>query len=224
MARVSKSSGKKLPKKVGTVLKPESSSWIDLTDKFKTPITQREGIILAISLVVILILGFIALPSNNESANQGAGTFPDQTVSKITGAQTLSENELRGAAALLATPIYWVGPRAGYRYVLDVSTPGLIVVRYVPEGESPTTTELYTAVGTYSVADAYNVTKERAEQGGNFVAITNSDGAVGFYDSTAPLNAYLAYPNVDIQIEVFDPRESVALQSASTAGVVRLIN
>jgi hypothetical protein len=224
MARAGQSSAKRASKKITTSAAPNQKSWTEIKNKFTAPVTTRESVILAIALVVVLVLGFIALPPNNESANLGAGTFPDQTVSKITGSQSLSENELRGAAALLATPIYWVGPRAGYRYVLDVSTPGLIVVRYIPEGQSPTTSDLYTAVGTYSVADAYKVTRERAEQGGNFVSVSNGDGAIGFYDSTSPRNVYLAFPDVDIQIEVFDPRESFALQAASTAGVVRLVN
>jgi hypothetical protein len=55
------------------------------------------------------------------------------------------------------------------------------------------------------------------------VTFINTQGAAVFYSKDAPTNVYVAYPNIDIQVEVFSPIAQTALDIASKQGALRLV-
>jgi len=44
-----------------------------------------------------------------------------------------------------------------------------------------------------------------------------------YYNKDTPTNVYVAYPNLNYQIEVFDPIAATALDIASKQGALRLV-
>ena len=188
-------------------------------------LNQLTKFVIGIGALVIAVLSTLLVSMSQQEEQPTTSLLVERSIERLSGQVPLNEVQLRGAVALLATPVYWIGPIDGYEYILDVSINGLILVRYVPtDVELLDEKNRYTAVGTYSVADAHEVTKARGQEGGSTVGLINEDGAAVFYDSNSPLNAFLAYPNIDIQVEVFDPRPSVAIEAARGAGIVKLIN
>ena len=62
----------------------------------------------------------------------------------------------------------------------------------------------YRVIGTYPQADSFSITKAAGNQA-NAISFVNPDGAQVFYSKEFPANVYLAFPDVNYQIEIFDP-------------------
>jgi hypothetical protein len=74
---------------------------------------------------------------------------------------------------------------------------------------------------TYRVADALAVTIGAARRSGA-VRIAVGGGGVAFYSKRRPTNVYLAFPDSDVQIEVYDPSADLARRLVA-GGHVRLV-
>jgi hypothetical protein len=55
------------------------------------------------------------------------------------------------------------------------------------------------------------------------VSFISPAGAAVYYSKDTPTNVYVAYPNLNYQIEVFNPIAATALEIASTTGALRLV-
>ena len=74
-------------------------------------------------------------------------------------------------------------------------------------------------IGTYPVADAYEATKNVADQQGSKTGKT-PDGGFVVTNSNNPNSVYIAYPGADHQIEVYDPDPKTAFSLAESGAVV----
>jgi hypothetical protein len=160
--------------------------------------------------LTLVIQSFFNLGFNN----QGSANGTDQVV--------LTEPELRQIVSELGKTIYWAGPMANAKYTLSV-TDTAAFVRYLPDGEGAEDAGMnYLVVATYEINAAYDaVLTAGNEQDG--ISISNSDGAAIYYNKTSPNNVYLAYPNTNYQIEIFDPSADRALQIATSSGLLQPI-
>jgi hypothetical protein len=55
------------------------------------------------------------------------------------------------------------------------------------------------------------------------VSFISTAGAAIYYSKDTPTNVYLAYPNLNYQIEIFNPIAVTALEIATTSGALRLV-
>jgi hypothetical protein len=137
-----------------------------------------------------------------------------------TGPRAASVPELKTLAALLGHPIYWAGDQTAMRYEVTTTKTGSVYVRYLPPGATlgdhrPS----YLTIGTYPQPDAFRVLKRTAAT--NHVdTLRLENGGLAFVDKNHPTSLYLAYPGVDLQIEVYDPDASRARQVV-TSGRIR---
>lgn len=134
----------------------------------------------------------------------------------------LTESELRQIVSELGQTIYWAGPMTNARYTLSVNDTASFV-RYLPEGKGADDTSMnYLIIATYVINGAFDAVRSAGnEQEG--ISITNSDGAAIYYNKSSPNNIYLAYPNSNFQIEIFDPSDERALQVATNPGLIQPI-
>jgi hypothetical protein len=130
------------------------------------------------------------------------------------GAVALNEPQLKRRAKTAALPIYWFGPKSSTTYELTQLQDGRTYVRYLPLGTQAGSNTPFLTIGTYPLANAYAVTQSAAHGSGS-VEIT-VPGGVGFYSQTSPKNVHVAYPNQDVQIEVFDPSANQAHRLVSS--------
>jgi hypothetical protein len=149
---------------------------------------------------------------NNSSAN-----------AKIdgTGQVALTETELKDIAMRLDSKVYWIGPLNKYKYVLTVNGSGVYFIKYIPDGYDPTDlAKKYTTVATYKVTSAFEAIKsiDGREDG---IHLLSSDGKAIFYSKETATNVYAAFPNEDLQIEVFDPSPGRALRYVNTPGLLK---
>ena len=77
-------------------------------------------------------------------------------------------------------------------------------------------------IATYTTTNAFTATQSAGNQS-NGVTFINSDGAAVYYSKDTPTNVYVAYPNLNFQIEIFDPIAATALDIASKSGALSVI-
>jgi hypothetical protein len=148
----------------------------------------------------------------------GGGSPSTTTTTARAPAVAVSLEGLRTLAGAISTPIYWVGPKAGYTYELTKTTSNQIYLRYLPAGVRVGSSKPYLTIGTYPVRGAFAATSRLASRPGAIKLAL--PGGVAFYTVREPTSVYLAYPGSDYQVEVYDPNAARAAQLV-TAGRVK---
>jgi hypothetical protein len=123
--------------------------------------------------------------------------------------------KLEALASSLGHPVYWAGARPRVTYEVSQTPDGRSYVRYLPRGVRAGANKPYLTIGTYPMKDAFAVTKRAASAKGAR-KVPARGGAIAFYGSTGPHSVYVAYPNSNVQIEVFDPSPARARRVVSS--------
>lgn len=184
-------------------------------------ITFNKAIIMMVIAAVISAVMTYGFTNSKSDTNSAAS---ETTFSAVTsGKVALTESELVAAVKKLGVDVFWAGPVAGAKYTLAVPADGQAYVRYLPNGEGIDDTKPnYVVIATYTASDAFTST-QAAGNTTNGVTFINAEGAAVFYSKDTPTNVYVAYPDLNYQIEVFDPIAATALDIASKSGALRLV-
>ena len=202
--------------KKATVKKPSEDGQIAVTKSNGSP-----KIVLLMVLSALISSGVTYLVTNNSTPTPTASTSTFTEV--IAGKVALTEPELIAAVKQLGIDVYWAGPVKDAKYTLAVPADGQAYVRYLPNGQGIEDTKPnYVVIATYTTTDAFTAT-QAAGNTTNGVTFINAQGAAVYYNKDTPTNVYVAYPNLNFQIEVFDPIAATALEIASKAGALRVI-
>jgi hypothetical protein len=128
------------------------------------------------------------------------------------GSRAVSVQQLRALAVGLGHPIYWVGAQQGDTYELTQTRDGSVYVRYLPVGVAVGTAKPnYLTVGTYPQKNALAVLKATAAKN-HIATMSVAGGGVAFLDKRHPTSVYVSFPNLDLQMEVYDPAAGRAQQ------------
>ena len=157
---------------------------------------------IAIALLGAFLIWLLFIKGGEDDSNAPAPAH--KTV------EVVSAGELLGAMAGVGYPVFWVGAEDGVAYEVTRIADGRTYVRYLPAGSEAESKEPFLTVGSYFINDAYGVTSRQAERSGassfslqgNGIALPNGDD---------PRSVYVAYPDIDVQIEVYDPAPGRAL-------------
>ena len=181
----------------------------------------RIGAVVALALAAGFGAWFVIHRSNDNAATSSTptGTSPTQTTSQTRsiGPIRVSQSGLARLASSLHRPIYWAGPKPGFKLEVTQTTSGKMYVRYLPHGvQVGDKRARFLIVATYPFSGALTALKRVA---GN-QAISVPGGGIAFVDPTYPKSVHLASPGVDYQVEVFDPVPRISRRVA-TSGDVR---
>jgi len=156
----------------------------------------RVGAVIAVALAIGFAVWFVAIRGGDSSKSRVTSIAPT----------AVSPDRLRALSKDVGHPVYWAGDVSNTTYELTETSSGRIFVRYLPTGVPVgTKSARYTIVGTYPVANAYNVLNGLARKSGER-SFPAPQGGFAVYAEATPTNIYLAYPNEkDVQIEVYDP-------------------
>jgi hypothetical protein len=166
-------------------------------------------VVIGIAVALLVWLLFIRGDDDDDSGGGAAGPAIEKTV------EVVSASALPEAVAPAGYPVYWVGPRPDVDYEVTLITDGRTFVRYLPKGEEAETETPYLTVGSYLQQDASGVleqlsgTTESVEGGGR--ALKQGEDGV-----------YVAFPDVDVQIEVYDPQAGRALELVRSGAVAQV--
>ena len=106
-------------------------------------------------------------------------------------------------AKALGRPIYWAGPLPGYTYEFTETSSGNVFVRYLPKGvRIGDPRAAFRVIGTYPYVGALKALQAVAKGTGENL----SGGGLLVRDSGHPKSVHIAYPGLDYEIEIYDPR------------------
>ena len=188
-------------------------------EKAKMSQNSKTILLMIASFLVGSVLTYSATSSPDNAPKASSSTFTEVIAGKV----ALTESELIDAVKKLGVDVYWAGPVSGAKYTLAVPAEGQAYVRYLPNGDGLTDTQPnYVVIATYTTTDAFRATQAAGNQS-NGVTFINPEGAAVYYNKDTPTNVYVAYPNLNYQIEVFNPIAKTALDIASKQGALRLV-
>jgi hypothetical protein len=122
-----------------------------------------------------------------------------------------SPSQLRALPGQLGHDVFWAGSRRGFTYELTQTNRGKVFVRYLPPGvELNDSRPNFLTVGTYPRSGAYPILRKFSKKP-DAVSKPLAGGAIAVYSRAAPQSVYVAYPDRDLQIEVYAPGPSRAL-------------
>jgi len=135
------------------------------------------------------------------------------------GSAAATVKQLTALAIAFGHPIYWAGADPAARYELTKTNDGSVYIRYLPHGV-PVGSSLpdYLTIGTYPQKRAFELLKLTAKKN-HVPTIKLAAGGLAFADTKHPTSVYIAYPNVELQIEVYDPAAGLA-QRLVTSGQI----
>jgi hypothetical protein len=119
-------------------------------------------------------------------------------------ATAVSVQQIQTLAASVGHPIFWIGPKTGDTLELSRNSNGSIFVRYLPPGAKVGSSTPYLTVATYPFAGAFAAIQTVAKQSGS-TPMKLAQGGLGVVSATYPQSVHVAYPDVDYQVEVYDP-------------------
>ena len=187
--------------------------------KAKISQSSKTALLMVAAFLAGSIITYSFTSSSTPTPIASTSTFTDVIAGKV----ALTESELIAAVKKLGVDVYWAGPVNGAKYTLAVPADGQAYVRYLPNGNGLTDTKPnYVVIATYTTTNAFSATQAAGNQS-NGVTFINAEGAAVYYNKDTPTNVYVAYPNLNYQIEVFDPIAATALDIASKQGALRLV-
>jgi hypothetical protein len=171
--------------------------------------TVRESYA-AIAVLVIATAIAAAIVAWLLVSNHG-GSKP---VSVAAGPALVSAEQLASEAKSFGRPIYWAGPRDNWSYELTVTNSGRVYVRYLPRGAAAgDPRSSFLTVGTYPGVNAYPNLKKVSTGAAVHSNLLPDDGLL-VAPKLLPKSVYLAYPNADYQVEVYDGAAGAARRMA----------
>jgi hypothetical protein len=135
-------------------------------------------------------------------------------------ANLASPRALADLTTAVGHPVYWAGPKDGYRYELTHTTDGRIYIRYLPAGVAPgTASPDYLTVGTYPVKNAYATVQAIGRKAGESL-LKLPGGGIAASDPGHLLSTYVAYPGLGYEIEVYSPTPGQSHALVSSGAIV----
>ena len=133
-------------------------------------------------------------------------------------ATAATPDEIKAAATKAGHRVYWAGAEEGSTYELTQTSDARVYVRYLPAGvEVGDVRPKFLTVGTYPQADALAILRARAEKEQS-ETIDLEGGGLAVIDKQ-PTSVYIAYPDQDLLVEVYDPDAARARELVTSARI-----
>lgn len=148
------------------------------------------------------------------------GDDGDSAKSESGGAEIVSTEALRDAVSGADAPVYWAGEQKGTEVELSQAGAGRTYVRYLTGGaEAGSSSADFLTVGTYAHANPVAALRRQGKEPGGVIGSAPGRGTV-YFNRNDPKSVYLAYPGVDVEIEIYDPNFTRALQLTNSGQIV----
>jgi hypothetical protein len=169
----------------------------------------RTGAVVAVALLAAFLVWLLLI-------RDGGGSAPAAGAGPV----AVSEDDLVALADEVGHPVYWAGPVDGAELEATRTQDGQIYVRYLTDGaEVGDETGAFLTVGTYPFPDVQATLEEKADEAGALVNET-PDGNLVVTNRNEPTSVYIADPDQELQVEVYDPDPERAFTLATSGGIV----
>jgi hypothetical protein len=184
------------------------------TEKAGADSGNRIRTYVALALVGIAAVLLVAwLASGDDDSSKGAK-------GDSTAAEIVTVDSLRETAASRDTPIYWAGERQGTELELSQPDQDRTYVRYLTDGaKAGDPRGDFLTIGTYASANPVAALRRQGNRSDGVLGKAPG-GATVYFNRKQPQSVYLAFPGVDAQIEVYDPKFNEALRLVNSGQIV----
>lgn len=169
-------------------------------------------VVLGIVLVAAVGVAVVLLRGHHKSQPATTQVTPIPAVG-------LDASGLKSYATALNQVIYWAGPRKGYTYELTRTANNWFYVRYLPPLVKVGTRGKYLTIATYPLPGAL-ASLTASTSYGKPLAVVGNSAAIARVEKGKATNVYVAYPGIDLEIEVYAPKPSVA-RAVATSGALQ---
>ena len=175
------------------------------------------------TLLIVLVLALLAVVVVSLLHDDKGETPVPATTAANAEPRVVTATQLADFAAGSGEPVYWIGPRRGATYELTASADGPTYVRYLRGGaEAGDPRPDFVTVATYPKANGAAELHQAARgQPGAKLERTRA-GALLLISPASPKSAYLAYPDTNVEVELFSPLPDHARRLASRDEVRRV--
>ncbi|HEX2128812.1 MAG TPA: hypothetical protein VHF58_06305 [Solirubrobacterales bacterium] len=184
-----------------------------MADSLKSQLPSlRTGVIIAVAALVGVLVWVLVVGGDDDAATPAGAD--------ATNAVATTPAELASLASELGHPIYWAGAQDDAQLELHRTPRGEVYVRYLTgDAEIGDPRPEYLTVGTYPFPDAHESLSQQAKEDG---ALTDEtpDGGLVLTRETKPTSVYIAFPDRDLQLEIFDPDPARAFDLATSGEIV----
>lgn len=174
---------------------------------------ESRGAVIAAVVASVAVAGFLVwllvIRDDGTTTGVDAGAVPVEA----------SEADLAALSETVGHPIYWIGEQEGTKVELTRLSDDQVYLRYLDEGAAIGDPRPdFLSVGTYPVGNAYEKLEAVAQLEGTAAEMLD-EGALAVQSDEAPESVYVAYPDRDLQIEVYDPNPRQAFRIATSGAV-----
>lgn len=176
------------------------------------PVKKRPTrIYLALAAAAVAVVAALSGCGNSDTTSTA-------TTSNSNSATVVPESGLLEALKGAGYPVYWAGPRLGVEYEVSRQEDRAFV-RYLPEGEEPESERKFLTVGSYKDSKALAGIRESGQKPGA-ILVHIDGGGTAYAEGVDATSAYMAFPGVNTQVEVFDPKPGEALRLIRSGAIV----
>jgi hypothetical protein len=175
----------------------------------------RPTAAIAVAIAVGLLVWLLLIKGGGDDSSPES----NQTSSQPKAVSVVPQSDLLGALKGTGYPIYWAGPRVEVEYEVSRPSQDRTFIRYLPKGEEAETERPFLTVGSYQQSGALARIKELGQKPGA-ILVQVSGGGAAYAEGPDATSAYLAFPGVDTQIEVFEPEGGQALSLIRSGAIV----
>lgn len=157
---------------------------------------RRRAIGIAVSVLLILVAVVLVAIGGDEGDDPAAVDVTPRLVEAA---------DLAALEDSLGHPVYWAGERPPDRLEVVQEPSGNVFLRYLPPGVEAGDPEAgFLTVGTYPFEDPVGGLETTAAEAGAALQ-AGPDGAKILVNPSSPGSVYFAYPDSELQVEVYDP-------------------
>jgi hypothetical protein len=167
---------------------------------------------------IYLALAAVAAVVLLSSCGSDSSTTSTEVTTSSNAVTVVPESGLLKAMKGVGYPVYWAGPRLGVEYEVSRQE-DRVFVRYLPQGEEPESKRKFLTVGSYKDSKALAGIRESGQKPGA-ILVQIDGGGTAYAEGTDTTSAYMAFPGVDTQVEVFDPKPGAALRLIRSGAIV----
>lgn len=178
------------------------------------PVKRPKRTHVAISLAALVAVALLVSCGGGSSTS----TTSTEATTSSSSVTVVPESGLLKAMEGVGYPVYWAGPRLGVEYEVSRHE-GRTYVRYLPKGEEAESRKPFLTVGSYEDRNALAGIRESGQKAGA-ILVRIDGGGTAYAESADATNAYLAFPGVNTQVEVFDPEPGEALRLIRSGAIV----
>jgi hypothetical protein len=176
----------------------------------RSPEWVRIGAVVGAAIVVAFLVWLLAIRNGDDNG----GSSDNAASSGATGPAIVTPSDLSAYAAGVGHPVYWAGTRTGTQVELWQVASGNIFVRYLEGGaKAGDPSPDFLTIATYPFKNALAALRAKAAKPGE-QSESLAHGGFLLYGASNPKSVYVAYPNQDVEIEVYDPNPQQALEVA----------